>query len=123
MILFRLFLVVLALVIMLGAYVRLVDLGVPALWLDGILHLQVRRTWTEIGLTVPLSAGAEKPRSASKDAHKGAARSSSAHSPRCQRGKIRSIATELVPQTGETASNGSDRLMGDGERQMAVEEL
>jgi hypothetical protein len=43
----RLFLVVLILVFVLGAYLRLVDLGGPSLWLDEILHLQVTESLSQ----------------------------------------------------------------------------
>ena len=40
----RIFLGSLALVIALGAYLRLADLGGPSLWLDEILHLRVTQS-------------------------------------------------------------------------------
>ncbi len=43
----RIFLVVLALIIVLGAYLRLTDLGAPSLWLDEILHLQVTQSLSD----------------------------------------------------------------------------
>jgi len=43
----RVFFGVLALVILLGAYLRLTDLGGPSLWLDEILHLQVAQSLSD----------------------------------------------------------------------------
>jgi uncharacterized membrane protein len=40
----RVYLVALALIIALGAYLRLADLGGPSLWLDEILHLQISQS-------------------------------------------------------------------------------
>ena len=40
----RIYLVALVLVIILGGYLRLVDLGGPSLWLDEILHLEITRS-------------------------------------------------------------------------------
>ena len=40
----RIFLAVLALVVALGTYLRLADLGGPSLWLDEILHLQAAQS-------------------------------------------------------------------------------
>lgn len=42
-----LFLLLLAPILVLGAYLRLADLGGPSLWLDEILHLQVTRSLAE----------------------------------------------------------------------------